>query len=209
MMTGTVGMIILSVATIFLFSAFKASSDNGKAELILSVRNYLDKNVKPIMQPQRVKLNGMLSADEKKELAQLNTQLRQLISKRNSTGIGFITSPEMSLSQSPAFTPKQKAEQKASRDEMRRIMARAWAIADRHETEIAQLLNEKTTFYGTWERGISALVKDYLDDRFLFIGSKQIISRFENREIMKYYSPVAFLLWDPNQRFIGDELIRK
>jgi hypothetical protein len=209
LLTGSVGMIVLSMFGILLFSAFRAPSENEKAQLAMEIRNYLDKNVKPIMQPQRIKLDQALTVQEKKEVSALNGQLRQLIKKRNAAGIGLIASEEFSFSAAPSFTVKQKADQKATRDEMRRIMAQAWAIADRHENEIGKLLNEKSTFFGTWERGLSAIVKDYLDDKFLFIGSKQLITRFENRGIIKYYSPVAFLLWDPQVRFIGDELIRK
>jgi hypothetical protein len=209
LLSGSVGMIVLLLFGSVLFSAFKTPSENEKAQLILEMRTYLDKNVKPIMEPQRVKLNQMLSAEEKRELNLLNTRLRQLVTKRNATGIGFITAEEFSFSKVPAFTPVQKASEKESRDEMRRIMASAWAIADKHEKEIDLLLTEKSSFFGTWERGISTIVKNYLDDKFLFIGSNQLLKRFQNRGIIKYYSPVAFLLWDPQQRFIGDELIRK
>jgi len=207
--TGTFGMIFLLSLGFLLFTAFRAPSGDNRKQLVSDIRAYLDKNVKPIMQSQRVKLDGMLSADEKKEVAQLNSRMRQLIIKRNASGIGFFAGDEFSFSEVPVFTGKQKADQKASRDEMRRIMAQAWTIADRHENEISTLLNEKSSFFGTWERGISAMVKDYLDDKFLFIGSSQIVKRFENRGIIKYYSPVAFLLWDPQQRFISDELLRK
>ncbi len=209
MLSGSIGMIILLMFGVVLFSAFSTPSENEKAKLALEIRNYLDKNVKPIMQSQRVKLDKVLTAQEKQEVAQLNNQVRQLITKRNSAGIGLISSPEFSFSQEPEFTAKQKEVQKATRDEMRRIMARAWAIADRHENEIDQLLNEKSALFGTWERGIAFILKNYLDDKFLFIGSNQIIKRFENRGIVKYYSPVAFLLWDPQQRFVGDDLIGK
>jgi hypothetical protein len=209
LLTGSFGIIFLLMIGLFLFTAFRVPTENEKAKLVSEIRNYLDKNVKPIMQPQRVKLDQVLTVQEKNELSLLNNQLRQLVTKRNTAGIGFITSEELSFSQAPEFTSKQLADQKSSRDEMRRIMAQAWAIADRHEKEIGQLMNEKVTFFGTWERGISSIVKNYLDDKFLFIGSKQIIRRFENRGLVKYYSPVAFLLWDPQQRFIGDELIGK
>jgi len=209
LLTGSVGMILRLMSGFFLFSAFRYPSENKKAKLVSDIRTYFDKNVKPIMQPQRVKLDQFLTTDERKEVSQLNSRVRQLIIKRNTAGIGFINSAEFSFSEVPEYTPKQKAEQKENRDEMRRIMAQAWAIADRHEKEITRLLYEKSTFYGTWERGLSTIAKDYLDDQFFFIGSKQLVKRFENREILRYYGPVAFLLWDPQQRFIGDELIRK
>ncbi len=208
LLTGTVGMIVLSMFGFFLLTSFKAPSEADKTMLIRDIRTYLDKNVKPIMQGQRVKLDQILTAEEKKELSQLNNRLRQLVSQRNSSGIGIITAPEFSFSEIPAYSPEQKAEQKASRDEMRRIMAKAWTIADKHEKEIGQLLNEKSSFFGTWKRGLSGIIKDYLDNKFYFIGSKQIVKRFENREIIQYYSPVAFLLWDPQQRFINDDLIK-
>jgi|GEM_PF-3449260 len=208
-LTGSVGMIVLLIFGFVLFSAFRTTSENNKAKLVSDVRTYFDKYVKPIMQPQRAKLDQLLSAEERKEVSQLNSRIRQLITNRNASGIGIITSPQFSFSEVPEFTAKQKADQKVSHDEMRRIMAQAWTIVDKHEKEINSLLNEKTSFYGTWKRGLTAIAKDYLDDKFFFIGSKQIVNRFENREILKYYSPVAFLLWDPQQPFISDELIRK
>ena len=209
MMAGSFGLIILSMAGILLFSAFKTVSESGKAKLVMEIRTYLDKNVKPIMQPQRVKLDQILSADEKKQVAALNSRMQRLIRERHQSGIGFSGPDEFSFSQVPDLTAKQKEEQNASRDEMRRIMAQAWGIADKHEKEIDGLLNEKSTFFGTWKRGITSIVNEYLDDKFYFIGSKQIMKRMENREIVKYYSPVAFLLWDPQQRFFPDELLGK
>ena len=209
MLAGSFGLIILSLAGILLFSAFKTASENGKAKLILEIRSYLDKNVKPIMQPQRVKLDKILTAEEKKQVAVLNKRVQQLIRQRHQSGVGFTGSDEFSFSKVPAFTAKQKEEQKASRDEMRRIMAQAWAIADKHEKGIGQLMNEKATFFGTWKRGITSIITEYLDDKFYFIGSKQIMKQMENREIVTYYSPVAFLLWDPQQRFFPDDLLDK
>ncbi|MEI7726302.1 MAG: hypothetical protein WCK09_14425 [Bacteroidota bacterium] len=209
LLTGSFGMIFLMVSGFILFSAFSKPSENEKAKLVSEIRIYLDKNVKPIMQPQRVKLDQLLSVEEKKTVSQLNNRLRQLIIHRNAAGIGFISTDPFSFSQVPSFTPAQKKSEKESRDEMRRIMAQAWAIADKHEKEIDRLMSEKSTFFDTWKRGISSIVKDYLDDQFLFIGSKQLVKRFENRGIIKYYSPVAFLLWDPQQRFVGDELLVK
>jgi hypothetical protein len=155
-----------------------------------------------------VKLDQVLTAEERKQVSALNGRMRALIEKRNKSGIGFLVADEFSFSQAPVYTEKQKADQKSSHDEMRRIMAQAWAIADKHEADISRLLNEKTSFFGTWERGITAIVKEYLDDKFYMIGSKQISKRIENRGIGRYYSPVAFLLWDPQQRFIPDELIK-
>lgn len=209
MFAGSFGLIVLSLAGILLFSAFKTASENGKTKLVLEIRSYLDKNVKPIMQPQRVKLDQILTVDEKKQVAGLNNRVQQLIRQRHQSGAGFTGSDEFSFSQVPSLTAKQKEEQKASRAEMRRIMAQAWVISDKHEKEIGQLLNEKSTFFGTWKRGITSIITEYLDDKFYFIGSKQIMKRMENREILKYYSPVAFILWDPQQRFFPDELLKK
>lgn len=206
---GAIGMIALCMIGFLVFSAFTAPVENGKAEMVLDIRNYLDKNVKPVMEPQRVKLDKMLTAEEKAEVGKLNGQLRKLIKDRNDSGIGFIGSPEFSVSEIPVFTAKQKAQQKADRDEMRRIMTRAWAIADRHETEIAQLLDEKSGNFETWKKGMTSIIKDNLDSRFFFIGGKQIVKRLENSGIGRYNLPVAFLLWDPQQRFVTDDLIKK
>ncbi len=207
MMAGTTGIMVLLVTGFFLFSAFRSAVNNEKLKLAMEVRTYLDKNVKPVMQPQRTKLDQYLTQEEKKQVAALNARLRQLIKNRNQQGVGFLTSEEFSFSSVPAYSKEQKAAQKAARDEMRRIMAEAWAIADKHEQQIGLLMNEKSFYFGTWKRDITAMVQEYLDDKFLFIGSKQIVKRFENRETIRYFSPVAFLLWDPSQRFVSDELL--
>ncbi len=208
-LSGSSGMALLLMIGLVLFTSFRSSTENEKLKLVSEIRNYLDRNVKPFMQPQRVKLDQFLSKEEKKEINQLNSRLRQLIKSRNNSGTGFLTAEEFSFSKTTAFSAQQKEAQKASRDEMRRIMAQAWTIADKHEKEINLLINEQATLFGTWERGVSSLVKDYLDDKFIFIGSTQLIKRFENRGIIRYYSPVAFLLWDPQQRFITDDLLKK
>lgn len=39
MMTLTVGMIVLSLAGVILFSSFRAASESGKAKLVLDIHN--------------------------------------------------------------------------------------------------------------------------------------------------------------------------
>jgi hypothetical protein len=208
MMTLTVGMIVLSLAGVILFSSFRAASESGKAKLVMDIRTYLDKNVKPIMKPQRAKLDQVLTAEEKVQVAALNKRLQKLVRDRKQAGIGFLGTKDFSFDEVPELSSKQRSQQKAGRDEMRRIMAQAWAIADRHEADIDRLLGEKANFFDTWERGITAVITDYLDDKFYFIGKKQIVKRFKNQEIVRYYTPVAFLLWDPQQQLFPDELIK-
>lgn len=208
MMTLTVGMIVLSITCLILFSSFRAASESSKTKLVMDIRNYLDKNVKPIMKPQRAKLDQVLTAEEKVQVAALNKRLQKLVRDRKQAGIGFLGTKEFSFDEVPEFTGQQRSAQKASRDEIRRIMAQAWSIADRHETDIDRLLDEKANFFDTWERGITAVVTDYLDDKFYFIGKKQIVKRFKNQELVSYYTPVAFLLWDPQQQLFPDDLIK-
>jgi 5'-3' exonuclease len=159
------------------------------------------------MQPQRARLDQYLTPEEKIQVAKLNSRLRQLIADRNRQGIGFIMSDEFSFSNVPAYTEQQKTLQANSRDEMRHIMAEAWVIADKHKNEINSLIKEKSSYFGTWKSDLTGKVTDFLEDKFVFVGSRQIVKRMENREIVKYYSPVAFLLWDPTQRFVSDDIL--
>jgi len=191
------------------FSAFRPPTENDRAQLVSTIRNYLDKNVKPSMAPQRAKLDVNLSKKEKVAIAKLNARLRHLIAKRHDSGVGFIAAEGFSFTEIPTLSATQKTSQKADRDEMRRIMAQAWAIADNHEKEISVLLNEKSKNMEIWKNDIANIAKDYLDSKFFFIGGKQIVRRIENKEIIKYNLPVAFLLWDPQQRFVTDEMIKK
>ncbi|MFZ4548307.1 MAG: hypothetical protein ACOYN4_12760 [Bacteroidales bacterium] len=201
--------IVVLVSVGLAFSAFRTPTENQRAQLVSTIRNYLDKNVKPTMAPQRAKLDLTLSTEEKAEVAKLNARLRKLISKRHAAGVGFIAAEGFSFTEIPTLSTTQKASQKADRDEMRRIMSQSWAIADNHEKEISVLLNEKSKNMDVWENDIANIAKAYLDSKFFFIGGKQIVRRVENKEIIKYNLPVAFLLWDPQQRFVTDEMIKK
>jgi len=191
------------------FSAFRLPTENDRAQLVSTIRNYLDKNVKPSLAPQRTKLDLTLSKEEKAAVAKLNARLRKLISKRHDAGVGFIAAEGFSFTEIPSLNTTQKASQKADRDEMRRIMTAAWAIADNHEKEISVLLNEKSKNMEVWKNDIANIAKEYLDSKFFFIGGKQIVRRMENKEIIKYNLPVAFLLWDPQVRFVTDGMIKK
>jgi hypothetical protein len=191
------------------FSAFRPPTENDRAQLVSTIRNYLDKNVKPSMAPQRTKLDLILSKEEKVTVAKLNARLRQLIAKRHNAGVGFIASEGFSFTEVQIFDANQKSSQKSDRDEMRRILAQAWAIADNHEKEISVLLNEKSKNMDVWKSDIANIAKDYFDSKFFFIGGKQIVRRMENKEIIKYNLPVAFLLWDPQVRFVTDGMIKK
>ena len=191
------------------FSAFRTPTENERAQLVSTIRNYLDKNVKPSMAPQRTKLDLILSKEEKVTVAKLNARLRQLIAKRHNDGVGFIASEGFSFTEVQLLDANQKASQKADRDEMRRIMTETWAIADKHEKEISSLLGEKSKNMEVWKADIANIAKDYLDSKFFFIGGKQIVRRMENKEIIKYNLPVAFLLWNPQERFVTDGMLKK
>ncbi len=207
--TNVTAIILLLFVGVVAFSAFRSPVENTRIQFVANIRNYLDKNVKPAMAPQRAKLDLALSTEEKISIDKLNARLRQLIVKRNDAGVGFISSEGFSFTEIPTLTSAQKAAQKADRDEMRKIMAQAWTIADKHEKTISGLLNEKSTSMELWKKDIAAITKDYLDNRFFFIGGKQIVKRIENQEIVSYNLSVAFLLWDPQQRFVSDKMIGK
>ena len=94
-------------------------------------------------------------------------------------------------------------------DKDQRVDHQAWLRLFNNQAYLRRVFDAQFFQFNIVGKELSAIVKDYLDDKFLFIGSNQLMKRFENRGLITYYSPVAFLLWDPQQRFVGDELLIK
>jgi hypothetical protein len=144
----------------------------------------------------------VLSPDEREQVTRLRDELRSLISLRNQQGIGFFSAGEEPL------TELQQKQLKESRDRMRHLMVQAWAIADRHEAEIHGLLKPAAGHKESWRDELQKILAKSLGKRYLVIADAGIAGRIESRQFPEYFAPVVFLLWDPQQPFLTEDLIK-
>jgi len=196
-------MIVMAAAFVLVAGAFVKKSAPQKQVIAQKITAFVAENVAPVMKPQREQLDGTLSADERKEIVELRTELREVIKLRKENRIGLLFED-----QEEVLTVEQLQALKESRDRFRRIMTRAWAIADRHPEEIRQLLQPAKERKPEWTAGIRSILREGIEQKFLVILNRDLVSRAEQHQLAEYFAPVVFLLWDPEKPFLNDDFLK-
>ncbi len=199
-------IILISAGALLLLvtaSAFTyMKSQAGRKEAAREIRKWVAENVTPVMKPQREKLDLALTAEERAQVNQLRSEFRSVISHRQKQGIGFFSASEEPLN---ATQQEQLAE---SRDQLRRILGKLWAIADLHEAEIHALLKPAADRKASWREDFRKILAKSLGKRYLVIADADIVTRIESRQLPEYFAPVVFLLWDPQHPFLTDDMLQ-
>lgn len=194
----TAGIMLIAGAT-----AFTINHKVDRKELAKKTIGYVASEVTPVMKPQRIKLDDLLSVAEKQEIGSLQNEMHDILLLRKNNRIGYLFAEEGQI-----LTAGQKSALKESRDRFRKVLTRCWTIADRHEMEIHQLMKPAAEKKSQWKTGIKSLIREGLEKKFLVILDRDMVSEAEQLEIAEYLAPVVFLLWDPENPFITDDLLK-
>lgn len=131
----------------------KGPRDEAKKE----IQSYIKKNVLPVVQEQRAKLDNHLTSAEQSELTDIRSTLQAKQAERKEMRKGKAGHHQKGERPSEEEREAFRAEHK----EMRLLMTRGWAIADNHEAEIDQLVNEIAPQMETWKNDIKAIKEKY------------------------------------------------
>lgn len=176
------------------------------------VKAYVDREIKPVVASQRVKLDAYLSKKEQREIENLRTE-KQLLRKES---FEFRKEIRANYTGPNSLSEDQKAKSRELQKKKRLLDTRIWAIADAHETEIAKLLDEMDPHMETWQTEMRLLKQKSLPQRS---GDRSEWLKSSPRQGLKgghrggfrpggnmgvmnmrgLKSPIGFLLWDSNR----------
>lgn len=136
------GMIVYALIG---FSSIYAQADRQSRNIHQQeMQSYVENHVLPVVNPQRDKLDAILSLADRQEVADIRTDLQSMRENR----------PKRQHKKGETPSAEQKEEFRAMMKTRRLLMTRAWAVADKYETEIAQLLDEIEPHAKTWKEEI-------------------------------------------------------
>lgn len=178
----------------------------AKKALHQEAQAYSQKNILPVLQEQRAKLDQQLSAAEQQELTEIRTELQAMHEEHKAKMKSF---REQNGGERPQERPEPSAEQieamRANKKEMRLLMNRAWVIADAHESSIYQLLDELEDDKKVWKEALGQIREEHVGNlKKEHEGNRPIKPEHKGHQhggmmghLKKVTSePVAFLLWD-------------
>lgn len=190
----------------FMLCSFKAGQiTNQKDEISSEIKNYVAKQIIPVLKPLRKELEQKLSETEKNEIDAIRLMHIGLRQIRADAGINFFEI----LKAEDQFTREQLEVIKTTRKQFRKTMMKAWIIADNHESEIEQLLLQTGDYKDQWKADIKQIVKCKLDDKGKGYLLEKDESRFGQLGFAECIMPVIFLLFDAENpvfiKFIPDK----
>jgi hypothetical protein len=126
-----------------------------------ALKSYVQQNVLPVVSEQRDKLDANLSRQEQKELDEIRTDLKAL--RKEQMAHRKAMREQFGEGERPDETTREAMREKhyAAQKEHRLLMTRAWAIADAHESEIKQLLEELKPQAETWREEMKEVMAPY------------------------------------------------
>ncbi|MEM7370137.1 MAG: T9SS type A sorting domain-containing protein [Bacteroidota bacterium] len=143
---------IISIASLNLSLAQESKRKQTKHD----IHAYVEANVFPVLTSQRQALDQLISAEDRIAVDQIREEQKVL---RENMKANRPKREEFKQGASP--TEEQREAFRAHMKERRLLMTRAWAIADKYETEIDQLLMDLRPQMETWRADIKSLMPDH------------------------------------------------
>lgn len=194
---------------LFAFSSGYAQADRqSKHAHHQEIRSYIETQVLPVINPQRDKLDAILSPADRQEVSSIQTELQAMRQNRPKGQRHHKKGEAPSAEQREAFRDMMKSR--------RLLMTRAWAVADKYETEIEQLLEEIEPNAAIWKEELGKIKETYRTALEEKDGDRPVEHRKGKRDhsgehgprghrgphhgrggmMGMIHSPVRFLLWD-------------
>ncbi|KAA5548236.1 T9SS type A sorting domain-containing protein [Adhaeribacter rhizoryzae] len=177
----------------------KSGHNRFNREMRAELKAYVQKNITPVMQQQRQKLEQQLSSQDK-------TKIRELrIAAATARKQAAIFRQNLRAQPQPGnrhLTEEQKTQLQNLRAENQKIRTEARTLAQQYNTQIQALYKEVAAPAQTWRQEMAAIVRKYTQNTAPAAPPKQARQRMlhgANRYLSEYFRPVAFLLWEVNQ----------
>jgi len=165
-----------------------------KRELRAETQAYVQKNVLPVMQEQRLKLEKELSSADKKQIRELRSRMAAARKQMDSFREEF---KNQRHSGTNGLTEVQREQMQRHHAEMKSIITEAHMLAQKYKPDIQDLYTEIATPLETWKTDLRTLQQKQADENFKFKEHKRFAHRGPSHRFMnEYLRPVNFLLWD-------------
>ncbi|GEO06274.1 hypothetical protein AAE02nite_39380 [Adhaeribacter aerolatus] len=164
------------------------------------LKAYVQKNITPVMQQQRQKLEQQLSSGDKKQIRELRTQAA---AARKQAALYRDNFRAQRPPGNRSLTEEQKTQLQNLRAESQRIRTEARALAQKYNTQIQALYKEVAAPAEAWRKELAAITRKYHENNPSKPNSnrlhKDVPHPYHNRFLEGYFRPVTFLLWEVNQ----------
>lgn len=194
-------LLAASVILIGIASAFTFRVEKSKTDAAREIIGYFQKQIVPVMKPQREQLDQFLTAEEELRVESLRKELHDLLKTRKQKQVGWFFEES-----GVPYSEDQQNVLNQTRDRFRKVMTEIWQIADLHKAEIHDLLKPAEAHKHIWKSDIKTMITNNIDEKYLVILNKNVVTDAENKQIPEYLAPVIFLLWNPNKSFLSTNL---
>jgi len=146
-----VALMALVVMTTFSYAQNQAMMGQGRCFQNPAIKNYVEKNILPVMKVQRQQLDKELSQTEKDRLAEIRSQLQTLRQQRRE---------EMKSMRAQEGTPslEQRKAMRQTRNQLHSLMNEVAEMEENHDATIMALLDEVRPQVDQWRKEIRQIV---------------------------------------------------
>ena len=194
--------ILVTLITVAIGQPSKADHKKSREE----VKNYVEKNVIPVLKPIRESFDNQLSSTEKQELETVRTALKEARDAHQELD-------RPARGEKPTEAQMEAIQER--RNEHRKLMMRVWTVADNHEAELKQIREDLKPQMETWRQEIQKIMETNRPahpEGAEFEGKGDHPRKGKRAEgfhhgpqqermgfhgMTKLTSPTGFLLWDP------------
>lgn len=157
-----IGLMIFSALGVMLFAQpggqdFRRGRAKMNPEAQKEIKAYMEKEVLPVLRPERAKLESYLGETEKNTLASIRTDLK----KMREEGKEFRKSMMEARRNGEQPSEEQITQMRAMQKNMRLSMDQAWEIADEYEIEIYEIFDGLKDDGKKWHEDIKTIREKY------------------------------------------------
>lgn len=195
---------LLIFFTFFLTIAFgqynQLNQNRPNREMKAEVRAYVQKNIVPVMQEQRLKLEHQLSSQDKSQIRELRLHLAAARKKGEQMRETYRAQRQPG---NRNLTEEQKIQIQNHRSEIHKIRMEARALAQQYSPQIQALYKEVAGKAQTWQQELAAIRRKHLPNTPAELEKEPIRKTrppgFHHGILREYFRPATFLLWEVNQ----------
>jgi Skp family chaperone for outer membrane proteins len=196
-----VALMALVVMTTFSYAQNQAMMGQGRCFQNPAIKNYVEKNILPVMKVQRQQLDKELSQTEKDRLAEIRSQLQTLRQQRRE---------EMKSMRAQEGTPslEQRKAMRQTRNQLHSLMNEVAEMEENHDATIMALLDEVRPQVDQWRKEIRQIVSRNCPNADTRPGMMKNGKNKHGKKGMygkqgmpfgKLLVPNVFLLWNPDE----------
>ncbi len=188
---------MLLVLLVAISTATLAGGKQKNPELRKELHTYMQKNVRPVLRAQRLKLEKEISAKDKQEIEKLRQQLQQ--TRQEGKALKEQLKAARGENKTP-LTDAQKAQVKAQHEKVKQVYTAAAAIAERYKTQMQRIKVDLRDDRTKWDADIKAILAKYGVTPEAGEKGKHKKRGGAYMQYNHLLRPAQFILWDGSEK---------